>query len=277
MYIKISAIFLTLIAGAMLPACGKKTPEASAVEAMESIDSIPNSVKLLVKAVAEDDSVSFAGMVSYPLQRPYPLRDITNADEMKAYYKEIVDDSLRNVISNAEPSRWKEYGWRGWSLDDGRYIWVDENVYDVQYISHKEQKTIDSLTREEINSLPEGIREGWKPVMCLLKTPDGNVYRIDIRTKGKPHDGKHYRLAVYNPETNLRELPSLLLEGVMEKEGTAGTILYRFHDSEGSELTIEPDAPDSGTPVLIVQNDSTIELQRAYWHELIKSRQTESK
>ena len=137
------------------------------VEKVEKSDSLPTEVKLLVRAIADDDSVGFANMVSYPLQRPYPLRDIDGADQMKSYYKELVDDSLRNVITQAEPKRWSKYGWRGWTLDDGRYIWVDEGVYDVQYLSQKEIKMIDSLIREEILSIEAGISV---PTMTATET-----------------------------------------------------------------------------------------------------------
>lgn len=251
--------------------CVRKDNAAnSAHEAVDKSDSLPQSVKLLVKAVTDDDSVRFAEMVSYPLQRPYPLHDIANADDMKKYYRNIVDDSLRSVISHGDASRWKEFGWRGWSLDDGRYIWLDDSIYDVQYISQKERNAIDSLTREEVNSLPEVIRKGWKPVMCLLHPVTGSIYRIDARDEEPGNDKRDYRLAVYLANGNLKDLPDQLISGKKETEGAAGTVTYKFIDADGSDYVIEQESPETGNPALITRSDSIIQLQRAYWHELIK-------
>lgn len=257
-----------------LAGCGRDSKGEArdkAVVAVEACDSIPSPVKKLVRAVADNDSDGFAALVSYPLQRPYPLRDIRDADEMKKYYRELVDDSLRKVITTSGPEKWSEYGWRGWTLDDGRYIWVDDDVYDVQYISQKELKAIDSLSRREVETMAPSLRQGWLPTLCLRDDTHGTVYRIDKRTRhDRGQGGHHYRLAVYGPGSDLREIPAQLLEGLMENEGTAGTVIYRFHDSSGAETIIEPDAPDTPSPILVTPSDSTIELTRAYWHELVE-------
>lgn len=257
-----------------LAGCGrgsKGDARDKAVVAVEACDSIPSPVKKLVRAVADNDSDGFAALVSYPLQRPYPLRDIRDADEMKKYYRELVDDSLRKVITTSGPEKWSEYGWRGWTLDDGRYIWVDDDVYDVQYISQKELKAIDSLSRREVETMAPSLRQGWLPTLCLRDDTHGTVYRIDKRTRhDRGQGGHHYRLAVYGPGSDLREIPAQLLEGLMENEGTAGTVIYRFHDRSGAETIIEPDAPDTPSPILVTPSDSTIELTRAYWHELVE-------
>lgn len=276
---KIIALLLSLAPTTILSSCVKSSSAArdatDAVDAIEKSDSIPTPVKKLVRAVADNDSDGFASLVSYPLQRPYPLRDINSRDEMKRYYRQLVDDSLRKVITRSRPDKWSEYGWRGWSLEDGRYIWVDDYIYDVQYISQKEQKTMDSLSREEEKSIPESLRPGWRPTLCLHDDARGTVYRIDKRTRShRKHGGHHYRLAVYMPGSDLRDVPAELLEGMMENEGTAGSVIYRFHDRSGAETLIEPESPESAAPLLVTPGDSTIELTRAYWHELIRNDST---
>lgn len=258
--------------------CQRRTPGRNAGDNSVS-DSIPKAVKELVRTVEHGDSAGFAKMVSYPLQRPYPLRDIENEAQMRGYYKEMVDDSLRRTVTASYPDRWNENGWRGWTIDDGEYIWVEDKVYDVPYISQKESENLDSLINIEINSLPADIREGWVPVLCLAEGKDVRIYRIDCHTphhKGKKwrdnarkRDGR-YRLAKYNGMKNLLESPSELLEGVCDTEGSAGTETYRFTDRDGLEVVIVPDFPESGTPVMVTPDDSIVELRRVYWHELIK-------
>lgn len=261
---------MAIISGTLLVGCRHSQAGRTAVEAVEQSDSLPVAVKKLVRAIADNDSDGFAHMVSYPLQRPYPLRDIENADQMKAYYKNMVDDSLRNAVTHAGPDRWSEYGWRGWSLDDGRYIWVDDQVYDVQYLSHKEKKALDSLVNVEIQSIEPSIRKGWRPVMCLRNTVNGKIYRIDTNTHDHGGDTSRYRLAVYNPDSDLEALPTQLIEGALEEEGTIGSIVYHFCDKDGHYITVEPETVDSPTARLTESGDSITELQRVYWHELVK-------
>lgn len=267
---------MALVAGLPLVNCGNskhKTDGDSAVDSIEQADSIPESVKKLVKAVADDDSDGFAKLVSYPLQRPYPLHDIETPEQMSEYYHNLVDDSLRNVIIKAGAEKWSEYGWRGWSLDDGRYIWVDENVYDVNYVSNSEMRNLDSLRRVEIESIAPEIREGWRPMMCLKSSESGKVYRVDTRTSGPAEESNHYRLAVYGSDADLAALPAQLLEGEMEVEGSAGSVSYHFHDKdkgEGSDYILLPESTESVDPVIIKPSGDNVTLKRAYWHELVK-------
>lgn len=273
MYIKTSTILFVITSLLLGCGCSSKSAAApddnSAVKAVMESDSVPESVKNFVQAVANDDEEAVSEMVSYPLQRPYPLHDITDASEMRKHYSEIIDDSIRKVVTKAGPERWKEYGWRGWSLDDGKYIWVDETVYDLQYVSQKERELIDSLTNEEINTIEPSIREGWKPVMCMINTKNGHIYRVDARVNDADEDSDHYRLVVYDGHADLSGMPEKLLDGVKEHEGSIGNVLYKFNTNEGREIVIEPDAPDTGYPTLFEPNDSTTELERAYWHELV--------
>lgn len=273
MYINKTALIVALVAGLPLVNCGNSKNKAesdSSVASIEQADSIPESVKKLVKAVADDDREGFSKLVSYPLQRPYPLHDIETPEQMSEYYHNLVDDSLRNVIVKSGVDKWSEYGWRGWSLDDGRYIWVDENVYDVNYVSNSELRDLDSLRRVEIESIAPEIREGWRPMMCLQSSDSGKIYRVDTRTSGAPEENNHYRLAVYNSDGDLAALPAQLFEGKMEIEGSAGSVSYYFHDKgETSEYILLPESTESIDPVIIIPSGDNVTLKRAYWHELI--------
>ncbi|MDE7180120.1 MAG: hypothetical protein K2N88_02850 [Muribaculaceae bacterium] len=276
MYLTKITVLTALLAGLPLVSCGSKhnsTDNAEAQPALHDTDSVPETIKKLVKAVNDDDGQGFANLVSYPLQRPYPLHDIDSPEEMSEYYHKLVDDSLRQVILKAGAEKWSEYGWRGWSLDDGRYLWVDDNVYDINYISSVEKRDLDSLSQLEISTIEPSIREGWRPVMCLRGESNGKIYRVDSRTTGEDYDTHHFRLAVYDASKDLSSLPSELVEGKMEVEGSAGTVIFMFGSSDTNpEYVLQPEATDSPDPVIVNTSGETIQLQRAYWHDLVKNK-----
>ena len=41
---------------------------------------------------------------------------------------------------------------------------------------------LDSLRKEEISSLDPALRGGWTPVVCMIDTIDGAIFRIDTKT-----------------------------------------------------------------------------------------------
>lgn len=252
-------------------ACGSK-PSPTDISAIEKSDSVPKTVKQLVKAVATDDTLAFANLVSYPLVRPYPLHDIESPEAMCRYYGTMVDDSLKHILTGSSPSDWEEYGWRGWSLSDGRYVWIDDNLYDVSYISHRENIMLDSITKLDMASIDPSLRKGWLPVACFKGKYNGAVYRIDVsRSKnGSPT----YRLVSYDAGTNLRGKPSSVMTGYKETEGTAGTITYQFSSPDGRRALFQNDVPD-GSPYELIfygasASEDTVVVDRAYWQDLIK-------
>ncbi len=259
-------IYLTLITfiatGTVLCSCGSKTSTSSASDSAVVNDSLPVDVTDIVKAVANDDSVSFSSHVNYPLERPYPLKDIQNEKEMKAYYPVLMDDSLRNVLAKSTSSEWSEAGWRGWTVKDGQYLWIDGDVYAVNYISSREKTLKDSLVKKEKASLPENIRTGWLPEWVMEDVSEGTVYRIDAdstsvasASSGKGNEGT-YRLAVYHRGGDLRRNPERILRGKRKVEGTAGSPFYYFSETpikeanDSVEYVIEIYSAETGGPKL---------------------------
>lgn len=269
---KITTYLAAALAVAAMSACSsdKAGGEVSNFDLLMGSDSIPQSVKDVVKAVNDNDAEAFATVTGYPLQRPYPLKDIADAEQMKAYYPVIVDDSLRNAIILSTPADWQEYGWRGYSLKDGEYLWIDETVYDIGYVSRREKELIDSLTNVELNSLPEQLREEVKPVITLLDKKNGTAYRIDEYI---PHKAQEYRLSVYDPQGDpqkLREMPALTLDGFIRVEGSTPVVSYVFPIKTGGEYVIYTDDTSAGTPVAILPDGTETALEKAYWYELIR-------
>ncbi|MDE6681244.1 MAG: hypothetical protein K2J92_07855, partial [Muribaculaceae bacterium] len=102
-------------------------------------EAAPRIVTLVTSAVRNGDKARFASAVAYPLARPYPLKDITDSAAMVDYYPVLVDDSLKHVIERAALHRWSDNGFRGWTLDNGEYVWLDDSIYSVNYTSVAEQ------------------------------------------------------------------------------------------------------------------------------------------
>lgn len=260
-------IFALLLVILPMASCSGGKVTDGDISRIENCDSIPDPVKRLVRVVSENDSAGFAAMVSYPLSRPYPLRDIETPDQMRVYYPVMVDDSLKSMITGSAPEDWREYGWRGWSLHGGDYLWIDEDLYDVAYMSAREREMLDSLTSREMDSVETGFRKGWTPVMCLKGMDNGAVYRIDMsRTeKGAPR----YRMLAYDSGSDLRALPAAVYEGHKETEGTARTSTYYFTSPDGQRVIFSPDIPDGTLPVIEFP-DTAVTVTRAYWLDLTR-------
>lgn len=266
----LSNIFLLTLSLIPFAACNRNSESKTDISAIVNNDSIPTAVKQLVKAVAEGDSVQFSKLVSYPLARPYPLHDLNTPEELESYYPTMVDDSLKSVITHSTGDNWDEYGWRGWSLDRGEYLWIDDNVYDIPYLSHTERQMLDSLQHAEIESLHPSLRDGWQPVGALVASDNSAIYRIDSNKTDKNH--LVYRLCSFESGASLSGLPSAILTGYKETEGTASTEVYHFSGPNGEEIIYEPNVPDGSSPQLELLNaDGTtniLPVRPAYWLEL---------
>lgn len=270
-----SFLYIIALLPLLLPlsACSGAESSKKDISRIEDCDSIPDGIKRLVKAVAEDDSTGFSALVSYPLSRPYPLRDIETAEQMMAYYPVLVDDSLKKVITESCPADWEEYGWRGWSLKGGDYVWVDSELYDVSYLSAREREMLDSLTEKDMGSVDSGFRQGWAPAMCLQGIENGEVYRVDSSRdeNGMPH----YRMLVYHSGADLHGKPSLIMTGHKETEGTARTAVYFFTSDTGVHAIYIADIPDGSVPEIEFTDadhatDSVVPVARAYWLDLVR-------
>lgn len=238
------ALLLPLLTLAFAGACSHKSDGREKDSGNADWDSaVPAPVRQVATAIAEGDSDRFASMVSYPLARPYPLHDIQNADEMRHYFRQMVDDSLRAVARRAIPSGWHEYGWRGFALEDGQYVWMDDSVYDVPYVSRAERAEMRRLIREDSLSLRPQESRGWRPVACLASQHTGVVYRIDSAVRGRR--GEAFRLAVWECGDSLGARPTAVFRGRRQVEGSAGTVTYFFSSPSGATAVYSPDNASS--------------------------------
>lgn len=282
-YLTLSGLFMS---GIVLAGCRRDSSEISLSKTLMESDSIPAKIKSLAKVMADNDSDGFSQIVSYPLERPYPLKDVKSRKEMKEYYSVMVDDSLRRKVASSVPGDWSEAGWRGWTLEDGRYVWVDDSIYEVTYLSPKERTLMAELIEKEKATLPTEIRNGWMPHWCMEDPEDGTIYRIDAdsilsaQKNEKTEDGTVvYRLAVYEKGKDLRRSPKRMLKGRRRIEGTMGEPSYYFDSNrpdsadDNSEIVIRPYSSDSDSPKVYSRKDTSERvLKKIYWLDMVKIR-----
>lgn len=256
-----SLISLGVIAGCSRP---QTAPDHS---------SLPDDVKPAATAIIADSASQFAATINYPLQRPYPLPDIIDSAQMVNYYPIMVDDSLKNMVKESPDSLWNEEGWRGWTLDDGSYLWIDSGkVYQINYISKRENQLLDSLRREEIATLDPSLRSGWIPVLCVIDSVNDRIFRIDSDETVTP---PQYRLAGYSSGTDLSGIPTMVLYGTLDLDGSMANRFYHFEDSVGNQADFSPDivSEEDTVPELYLVTrgkHKTFKVKPGYWLDHIR-------
>lgn len=220
----------------------------------------------LTRSLAEKDAPAFAGLCTYPILRPYPLRAIEDSVSMVDYFNVLVDDSLSSMFRNSSLEDWESYGWRGWSFAGSTPLWYDEGIQIIDYISPAEAGIRRILAREEIMSLAPQFRDGWTPVMTLVETDGSRVFRIDSKDAA-------FRLMGFDSADNPGGVPSLLLSGSVRTEGSASLPVYTFTNSEGMQAEVIPDAEPSA--VISLKRPGSVKedifnVRAGYWRDIFK-------
>lgn len=262
-----------------LASCNKKSEtgheEPSRVKEVLACDSLPDEVKTFVKSIDEDDSVAFAGLMAYPVSRPYPLHDIEDEHQMRQYYRHMVDDSLKKIIRTSGPEHWGEYGWKGWTVRGGEYVWIDGQVYDIGYVSVRERAEMDSLGKMEIATLHPTMQGDWTPVGCLVSSDNKKIYRIDARCgKHKGHNKKDsLRLSVYDRKIHRAAVPEEVMTGYEDSEGSASIAIYYFTGINGEKAYYSTNVTDDSGPAIYYTDrkgtERRVDVNYGYWLDIL--------
>lgn len=264
-------LLFAAVAASSLCGCSGKSDKKEV-----SHSNLPEDVKPVAIAILNDSPSEFASAVSYPVQRPYPLKNVNDSAEMVKYYNTLVDDSLKNKIKQSPDTLWQEEGWRGWTFDNGSYFWIDSGkVYEIGYVSKREAQMLDSLRHQEISTLEPSMRKGWIPVICVIDIAEGDVFRIDTDTVTEP---PKYRLARYAPGTDLSGVPTIVLYGTLDTEGTMNNRYYHFSDSIGNDADYMPDLEEDTVPTIEMRKNGLVKkypVKPGYWLDTIAARRKE--
>lgn len=168
-----------------------------------------------------------ADKISYPFEREYPIPTIKNKQEFSHRFNEIIDDSLKQIIINSNPSTdWSAVGWRGIMLNQG-ILWIDYDgkLRGVNYQSKTEKELKDRLIKEDKANIHSSLSNFTRPVY-LLETTEFRI-RIDEINKD------NYRYASWTINKSMNDKPDLIIEnGKLEFQGSGGNHNIRFKNSD---------------------------------------------
>ncbi|AKP50235.1 hypothetical protein [Cyclobacterium amurskyense] len=188
-------------------------------------------VEYFVDCIINSDIDKLDSIISYPIERPYPIPSINNKQELKKRYSEIFDDSLTSIISCSNIKEdWTDMGWSGIMLHNG-IVWLD---YDGQflttnYTSEKEKALEEKWIESEREQLYINLKDFIKPIHTL--ETEKFILRIDLLENQK------YRYASWSIESDLSNKPDLVINnGEWTPDGSGGNHHFTFTNGEYSYI-----------------------------------------
>ncbi len=215
--------------------------------AYDKIESINNVIELFKSNNV--DKVS--DIISFPLERQYPIPSIKNKNEFTKRFSEVFDKILIDKIANSNIEQWSEVGWRGIMLDNG-VLWMansDGIITAVNYQSDFEKKLrIDLIDREKEN-LHNSLKTFESPTY-KIKTKN-YLIRIDELTNDK------YRYASWKISDKETSKPDIILnDGELEFEGSGGNHVITFFKGKYTYKVYRNTIGEESSP------DITLEIEK---------------
>lgn len=194
---------------------GKEPPTGEAAE----------NISKLMLAIINGDADALAEVMSFPIYRRYPAKDIENAQELKKLFNILFDDSIKNVLKYATINDWDMVGWRGYMLYNGVYLWATEigTLHYINYESSKYKTYIKQLKKEERQKLDES--DLWVTIDCLVAIDSTVFLRLEEWDNAQ-------RLHVFTHDEN-RNTQHMVFNGIMETQGSCQNDCYWYACSEG--------------------------------------------
>jgi len=223
-------------------------------------------VKYFVLCIKNKDIDKFDSIVSYPINRPYPIPPVNNKQELKDRYSELFDDSLISVITNSNIKEdWSDVGLRGIMLHNG-IVWLDYDgrFIGTNYTSDKE-KVIERKWVEYEKSLLHPDLQKFEAPIHTIQT-DKFILRVDLL------ENKKYRYACWSIDSDISNKPDLVINnGVWTPDGSGGNHHYSFTNGEYSYVVYVNNMTTDETPPFnleVTKNDKVILSQPAELKEL---------
>ena len=251
-------------------------------------------IRTIMKSIADGDAKTLASLTKYPIERRYPLRNITSFSDMVKRFDLVFDQKFRDRMKSSKASDWHGYGWRGYSMGDDNALWVYDSLYAINYYSAQEQALYDQLVKKEMGSLHKSLRgDGWFPFCCYKNKTDGSIVRVDIRARKmlkeenlhkdgvalqypqlqafKIRGDEEFRLSIYPQINNLDEKPQITSIGHVEIGGSANMMDYVFKNGN-IEFEFGDSFYEEGKQFLMIKKEgkeTQHEIESCYWLDFI--------
>lgn len=273
----------------MLVACGNKqmqqaeqasgisdetlSPIVESVEEPSAPEPLEN-IRIIMQSIIEGDAEKLATVTAFPIYQAYPLKDISNADDLKRSFDILFDDSIKNVLRKATIDDWSYVGWHGWMMYDGNYLWTTEDglLRLVTYESKARNDYVQKMRAAEQQDLNES--KDWYTHSCFLAQDSSTFLRLETM------DGVQ-RLHVFTHEEE-PHWQHLVFNGTLSWEGTCNNEDY-WYAYEGKLINLWAESPSCSEwemPYGVEFPDhnylppsirgKTIPLQRAFWRDVKK-------
>lgn len=183
-----------------------------------------SKVKKIIDVFGTRDKAKIAGLIQYPLNRAYPLKDVKDRNDFIKRFDEIFDKEFVRKIADSKIADWSEVGWRGVMFDKGS-IWLNHEgrIKAVNYQSAKEKSLLVDAIRADKKELPEYLRNFEEPVYLIVT----KNYKIRIDQKSE----NSYRYASWTINSKLKN-PDLVIEnGILEFQGSGGNHIITFRNA----------------------------------------------
>ena len=201
-----------------------------------------------------------ADNINYPLLREYPIPSIKNKQELRKRFHEVFDNKLIQMIAQSKISDWEEYGWRGYSINNGE-VWMADShgiITAVNYQSNFEAHLIKELIIKDKAQLHPSLRNYMKPI-AKYKTKNHHI-RIDQISDD------NFRYASWSIGESESAKPSIVLNnGILKLEGTMNVEYYIFKNGIYT-YTLAQNLADGNFDMTleITKNDNIIQSEEAY-------------
>jgi hypothetical protein len=212
------------------------------------------SIQKLINTFKAKDKAKIADLISYPLSREYPLKDVQDKNDFNKRFDDIFDKDFLDKVAKSKISDWSEVGWRGIMFDNGA-LWTDEDgkIVTVNYQSPKEKQLLVNAIQADKNQLPKSLRDFEKPTY-LIFTKNYKI-RIDEKAEGI------YRYAAWKIK-NTKSEPDIIMEnGVMEFQGSGGNHTITFKNNGYTyivSVVVIGTADDPDDTLEVLKQDKTL-------------------
>ncbi|WDF47193.1 hypothetical protein PQ459_01630 [Chryseobacterium sp. KACC 21268] len=184
------------------------------------------NIQKLIRLFQTNDVGEITKIISYPLEREYPIPPVRNEAELKRRFNQIFDKKIIEEISNSKIDQWSEVGWRGIMLNRGD-LWIESNgkIKALNYQSDFEVNQKQSLINNDKKKLYSALKVFKIPVYKF--TTKNYLIRIDELSNGK------YRYASWKSGESETSKPDLILvNGELQFDGSGGNHTITFKKGE---------------------------------------------